>query len=299
MPRAPPPPFNKHVQGLCQRHRPNEALCLVLTALTVEGGASPCLHAHPTPNDTHVADGTGETITTSNTLEERAKAFDALIQGEYKDEFTKRTQKIIDRRFKQTKELESRVKASQPVMDLLAQRYGVSDPEGIMSALESDNAYWQDMADEAGMTVDQYREFQRLKRENEALQAEHDSQLEQMQIDQQAEKWFMESEALSMKYPNFDLEMELNNPQFISLLRSGVPMEHAFEVVHLDEIKQQNQLIAEKAVTDNLRAKGKRPLENGVSSQSATQIKKDVSKLTKKERAEIALKAQRGELVTF
>ena len=49
MPRAPPSSFNKHVQGLCQRHRPNEALCLVPTAFIVEGGASPCLHAHSAP----------------------------------------------------------------------------------------------------------------------------------------------------------------------------------------------------------------------------------------------------------
>jgi len=248
--------------------------------------------------ESQVAAG-GEVETTSSTLEERSRAFDNLIKGEYKDEYNKRTQKLIDRRFKQTKELESKVNANQPIMDLLAQRYGVESPEDIMSALESDNAYWQDAADDAGMTVEQYKEFQRLKRENDRFHQEQESKIAQQQIDTQAQKWFMESQALIEKYPNFNLEAELEDQQFVSMLQAGVPMEHAFEVIHLDEIKQQNQLMAERAVTENIRAKGNRPLENGVSSQGATQIKTNVSNLSKKERAEIAKKAERGEYITF
>ena len=46
---------------------------------------------------------------TSNTLEERRKNFDQLINGEYKDIYTEETQKIIDRRFRETKSLEQQL----------------------------------------------------------------------------------------------------------------------------------------------------------------------------------------------
>ena len=249
--------------------------------------------------ESHEAGGNSDVLTTSSTLEDRSKAFDDMIKGEYKDEFNKRTQKIIDRRFKQTKELQARVDASQPIMDLLSQRYGVSDPAELMSAIESDTTYWQEVADEAGMTVEQYKEFSRLKAENEKFYAEQQNRLEREQANERAQKWYLESEALERKYPQFDLTEELNNPNFVAMIQNNVPMEDAYKVLHLDEINQQIQMATEKAVTENIRAKGNRPQENGVSSQSATTIKKNVSALSKKERAEIAQRVARGEMISF
>lgn len=249
--------------------------------------------------ESHEAGGNSDVLTTSSTLEDRSKAFDDMIKGEYKDEFNKRTQKIIDRRFKQTKELQARVDASQPIMDLLSQRYGVSDPAELMSAIESDTTYWQEVADEAGMTVEQYKEFSRLKAENEKFYAEQQNRLEREQAKERAEKWYLESEALERKYPQFDLTEELNNPNFVAMIQNNVPMEDAYKVLHLDEINQQIQMATEKAVTENIRAKGNRPQENGVSSQSATTIKKNVSALSKKDRADIAQRVARGEMISF
>lgn len=240
-----------------------------------------------------------ETLVTSNTLEDRSKAFEDMIKGEYKDEFNKRTQKIIDRRFKQTKELQAKVDANQPIIDMLSQRYGVSDPAELMSAIESDRSYWQEVADEAGMTVEQYKEFTKLKAENERFYQERQNRLERDRANERAQKWYMESEALEQKYPQFDLTVELQNPNFVAMLQNNIPMEDAYKVLHLEEINQQLQMATEKAVTENIRAKGNRPQENGVSSQSATTYKTNVSKLTKKDRADIAQRVARGETITF
>ena len=55
----------------------------------------------------------------------------------------------------------------------------------------------------------------------------------------------------------------------------------------------------EQLVTDNIRAKGSRPLENGTSQQGAFIVKNDVNALTKEDRAEIARRVRRGEVISF
>ena len=102
-------------------------------------------------------------------------------------------------------------------------------------------------------------------------------------------------------YPGFDLEKESKNPQFLSMLRAGVPVQTAYEVIHMDDIKagvaQTTARRTEKQVVDGIRAKGSRPPENGTSSQSAFTVKDDPSKWTKQDRAEIARRVARGETI--
>ena len=53
----------------------------------------------------------------------------------------------------------------------------------------------------------------------------------------------------------------------------------------------------EQQVTANVRARGARPTENGTASQGGFTIKSDPSKWSKKDRAEVVRKVQRGEKV--
>jgi hypothetical protein len=117
------------------------------------------------------------------------------------------------------------------------------------------------------------------------------------------QKWDAEAESLKGIYPSFNVQAEAQNPQFMSLLRSGVPMQTAYEVIHMEDIKAGIQRMTasatEKQVTDNIRAKGQRPAENGTSSQSAFTVKDDVSKLSKADRRNIAVRSRRGESISF
>ena len=244
-----------------------------------------------------------EVITTSDTLEERKKAFRDLINGEYKDLYTEETQRIINRRFSETKALQETVLKSQPLIDMLMQRYNVKDGdiEKLTSAIENDDAYWNEAAEEAGLSVQQYKELQKLKRENEYLLRLQREARNKAMVENQLNKWVGESEAVKAKYPEFQLESEVNNPQFLSLLKSGVPVLHAYEVLHMDDIKSGVMEAAarqtEKKVVDGIRAKGARPTENGISSQSAFTIKDDPSKWSKKDRAEVVRRALQGETI--
>ena len=244
--------------------------------------------------------------TTSDTLEARRKAFQDLVNSEeYKDIYTEETQRIINRRFRETQNLEQQVARNQPLIDMLMQRYKISDGDigKLTAAIENDDAYWSEAAEEAGMSVEQYKQFQKLQRENAALMRDQQQRRSQQAAQQQLQKWYGEAEQVKGVYPSFDLNAEVKNQQFLSMLKSGVPMQHAYEVVHLDDIKagvaKMQAKATERQVVDGIRAKGARPQENGTTSQSAFTVKDDVSKLTKAERAEIARRAARGERIEF
>jgi len=257
------------------------------------------------PSQAAAADNNTGVQVTSNTLDERRRAFQELVNGEYKDIYTEETQRMINRRFKETANLQARVDETQPLVDMLMQRYGIKDGnmKSLIAAVDNDDAYWSEAADEAGMSVDQYKKFQKLQRENEEFKRSEEAKRGAQFVQAQTQKWYKEAEAVKAKFPGFDFGTELKNPAFISMLKSGTPVEHAYKVLHFDELvgNAVNVTAAQtqQAVVANVRARGARPQENGTAAQSAFTVKDDVHKLSKKDRAEIARRVARGEKISF
>ena len=249
--------------------------------------------------------GAGETDVkvTSNTLEERRKAYNDLINGEYKDIDQKRFQEVFDRRFKQVKGMEADLAAQKPILDKLMARYGVDDVAKLDKALTEDTEYWERVAEEKGMTVEQYHAMQKLERENAELKAIREKQIGQQQFQQQIDTWYQEADKVKEIYPSFDFRKEAQNPEFLSLLKSGVGVEHAYKMIHFDELTQNAARVAAQTADAQAQAKIKqkasRPSENGISSQSAAIVKDNVANLTRRERAEIAKRVARGETIRF
>ena len=246
-----------------------------------------------------------EEKSTETSPEDKRKAFADMIKGEYKDIYAQEVQQLINRRFKETKELEAANAKSRPVLDMLMQRYGIEDGDvsKLQEALENDDVYWEDAADHAGMTVDQYKKYQKLQRQNAELIRAQQEQQGREEAYRTAQKWTEEAEAMKAQYPNLDLNEEIRNPDFVKLLRAGIPLKHAYEVIHLDTIvgnvAQQTAAQTEKNVTDNIRARGIRPKENGQTSQAAFTVKSDVRQLSRKDRADIARRVAMGEYIEF
>ncbi len=240
----------------------------------------------------------------SDGLDQRRRDFYDYI-SKNQDLYDQEVRRLTERSTQQVQNLEKQAESVRPVLDLLMQRYQITDgdPSRLLEALEEDNTYWEQAAEEAGMTVEQYKQFQRLQRENEALIREQRQRQGQEMVDRQLRQWYMEAEETRKVYPSFSLESEVQNPEFKSMISHGVPVRHAYEVLHLNDIKagvaQMTAQATEKQVTDNVRARGSRPVENGTSAQSGFVVKDDVSRLSKKERAELALRAQRGEIISF
>lgn len=237
--------------------------------------------------------------------ETRRAKFDELVKGEYKDLYDERVQGIVKARLGESKQMQTRMDAVSPVLDLLAQRYGVDvdDPAAILAAVEKDDAYWEQAAEEAGMTTEQYKAMTKLERENMQLKRAQEITLQQQAVNRTVAQWETQGEALKTIYPTFDLHGECRNPQFVSLLQNGVDVKTAYEVLHMDDIKNGVAAGAAKAaernVTETIKAKGRRPAENGAAGQGGVIVKDDVSKLSKADRAEIIRRVARGERITF
>jgi hypothetical protein len=249
--------------------------------------------------------------------EARRKAYRELVEGEFKDLYQEDTQNIVKQRFKENRDLRETSAKQKEVLDILAQRYGIEDgdPVKIQEAIDKDNGLWADMAADAGFDdVSKYRDYMKLQAETKNLreaekarrEAEEKAQKaahEQRYVQEQMSKWTKEGEALKAKYPNFDISADLQDKSFVGMLRLGVPMEVAYHAMHHSEIVSNAVSTAkaetEKNVVDNIRARGSRPLENGTQSQSSFTVRDDPHSLTKAERAEIARRAGRGEVIRF
>lgn len=248
---------------------------------------------------------TSGVTTTSDSLEAKRKAFDDLIDGEYKDIYAEKFQQAFNRRFKEAKGMETSLNAQKPIMDILMQRYNITDGDVIklQNAVEQDNIYWESAAEEAGLTVEQYKAMKKLERENAELQRVRRQQQGEQMAQQQLNNWYAESERVKELYPSFDFKTEAANRDFLGLLKSGLSVQQAYELQHMDEIKANAAKAAAQTAGQQMAAKiqskAARPKENGTSSQSAVIVKNDVHSLSRAERAEIARRAQRGEKIRF
>lgn len=241
---------------------------------------------------------------------QKAADFERLIKGDYKDEFDARTQKIIDTRFKDYKALESQaqtLKNLDPVIDLLATKYGVdrNDLQALTKAMEDDKSYFEDEAIKRGMTVEQYKQIRAVERENLELRRAADARQRQEQADQIINLWNQQTEECRKFYPNFSLETEVTNPntgkRFEALIKSGVDVKTAYEVIHNDEIMTNAmsytaQKVQQMTVND-IKARGMRPAENGGGGSAANMTKSDPSKFTRADREKLARRALRGERI--
>lgn len=243
--------------------------------------------------------------------QDQRASFKDLINGDYKADFDAEVQRIVGERLKKVKD-QGRIvadqgkalNAQQPILDALSLRYGTApgDIEALRSAVDRDNSLWEQAAEEAGMSVEQYRQYQQMQQENARLRAAQEDYYARQRSEQQLHSWMDQAEAMKQDplLADFDLPTEINtNPDFLALLQRGVSVEQAYKVLHMDDFLSKATAQAEKTVTDNIRARGARPQENGAAPKSAVVVKDDVSKLTPADRAEIARRAAMGETITF
>ncbi|MCU7381023.1 hypothetical protein OBO34_22165 [Clostridiales Family XIII bacterium ASD5510] len=235
--------------------------------------------------------------------------FEELIKGDYKDVFNERVQGIVERRLKNANRTIEGLQGFQDqateVLGILSARYGVQpdDMQGLMNAINNDDAMFEAAAEKAGLTPEQYRYQLHLQQQAELAQKQAEEIQQQVFVREQLDRWEAEAQQLQQYFPDFDLESECENPEFLDLLRSGVGVKAAFNAVHFDDIVggviQQTAQSVKQSTADNIRNRQQRPDENGISSKAGVVTKTDPSKMTAKEREELARRAMYGEKITF
>lgn len=247
------------------------------------------------------------TTTEADTVEapDRNAEFDKLIKGEYKDLYDAKVQDTIQKRLKSSKETVDKYNALSPTLELLAKKYGVdpTDIEALNKAIADDDAYYEEEALEKGISVEQLKELRKMEKENAELKRQMREQDAKEKGAQLYAQWMDQAEKAKAVYPTLDLRAEMQNPKFIDLLKAHIDVRTAYEVVHKDDIipaaMQFTAKTVEQKLTNKIIAGGARPAENGISSQSATVVKNDVSQLTKADMQEVIRRVQRGDKISF
>lgn len=231
--------------------------------------------------------------------------FEALVKGKYKAQYDARMQDTIQKRLKGSKETADKLKAVSPILEMMGKKYGVdaSDISALTKAIEDDDSYYEAEAMERDMSVSQLKAIKKVERENAQLSRQLKETQDREKADRLHAVWVQQEQATKQVYPSFNMEAELQNPEFVNLITNNVDVKTAYEVLHRDEIIPAAMQFAAQAVEQNIAKKiaanGVRPSENGMGSQASAVVKSDVSKLTKMDIDEIARRVARGERVTF
>lgn len=240
-----------------------------------------------------------------DTPEERKAKFESLIKNDYKDLYDSRVAETIQKRLKSSKETVDKYNALSPVLDILSRKYGVdsSDVAALSKAVEDDNSYFEDEALEKGITVEQLKSIRKMERENAELKKAMEEQRQKENADRIYNEWIAQEQKAKVKYPSLDLKTELNNPQFVSLLKAHVDVGTAYAVCHQDEIvpaaMQFTAKTIEEKLTNKIASNQARPNEGAMSQSSPALVKTDVASMTKADREEIEKRVLKGEKIRF
>lgn len=240
---------------------------------------------------------------------EERKAQYEKFKADFKDEYNAEVQGLVKERLKKSNERLNAAKEfkskSDKVFEALSVMYGLDaeDYDGITRAVENDNSFYEEKAVAAGMDVNEYRKLQQMKRENEQLRQQNEDYVRQQQREQQYRTWIQQGQQTKEIYPNFDINAESQNPDFMRLLNSGVDVKTAFEVIHKDDILTAGMKYAASQTAakmqQNANANANRPSENGISEHAASSSTIDVNKLSDEQMEEFIRRAKAGERITF
>ena len=263
-------------------------------------------------NQNEVEGKDGEEKGKAKSPEERRKAFGELLRGEYADLTEELMQNAVT-------EAARRLEASpamKGLMQALQEKYGtdandlVALTEAVRNGAVKDDAYYEKLAMEKGVSTRTARELDKLESQNKHLteQQQMIQQMERQRVQQAriAELqagWDREAEQLKAQYPDFNMAEVLANPEVEKMMRSGVSMTNAYRSAYFDHtLKQQQAATArqvEQGVVNRLQQRNARPGENGTRPGGAVQTKIDVSHMSRKEMEEMEKRAMRGEVITL
>lgn len=254
----------------------------------------------------------GEEKGKAKSPEERRKAFGELLRGEYADLTEELMQNAVT-------EAARRLEASpamKGLMQALQEKYGtdandlVALTEAVRNGAVKDDAYYEKLAMEKGVSTRTARELDKLESQNKHLteQQQMIQQMERQRVQQACiaelqAGWDREAEQLKAQYPDFNMAEVLANPEVEKMMRSGVSMTNAYRSAYFDHILKQQQAATarqvEQGVVNRMQQRNARPGENGTRPGGAVQTKIDVSHMSRKEMEEMEKRVMRGEVITL
>lgn len=243
---------------------------------------------------------------------ERRRAFGQMMSGEYKD--------LADEMMQNAVQIAAQNLEASPEMrgllEAIAEKYGTDATDltaltdAIRNGVVKDDAYFERIAMEKGISVRTAREMDKLETQNKRLTAQQQA-AQQMQkaaaerarIAQIQARWDAEADALQAKYPDFDRGEVLANPEVEKMMRAGCSMEAAYRAAYFDRLMARQTAATaqqtEQGVLNRVQQRASRPAENGTHPGGAVQTHLDVEHMSRKDREALEKRVLRGEIITL
>lgn len=232
-------------------------------------------------------------------------SFEEMIKGEYKQDYERHIKSTMAERLKGREADRQKAEQMEPILAALSQKYGkdAQDIAGIAKAVQNDNSLFEDEANRMGVPVDIYKNMKTLEAENQRIKAQQQQNAEETALRQHYQKLATQAEEMKQAFPGFDLQAELQNPNFMKWTspQYGMSVKDAYFAIHHDEIQKATMQYAGQRATQqvaaSVQAGARRPQENGMQGVGSALIKTDPSTWSKADRAEVRRRVRSGEEV--
>jgi hypothetical protein len=282
----------------------------------VEGSAAESEQVIDGLNAVNTPDSEGKPLKPEKAVDDEPpeEDFNALIKGKYKDQYQAKVDAIINKRFKDAKANEEKLKANeatmaklQPLFNAMAAKYGIKadDIDAIIEAADKDNSNYEQAAYDNGYgDTAEYRRAVERDEELNRLRAAEKERVEAAEQDRQRrellEGWLAESEEFKKEVEGFDFKSEWDgSDRFRYLVNSGFKVKEAYMAVHAAEYAKAAADKAQKDILAEIRANKTRPTESSANPQAAIRVKKSVKDMSLEDTERIIQEAKRGRKITF
>lgn len=207
---------------------------------------------------------------------------DLIKSDEYKEEHKAYMDKTISDRFKKYKGIEEQNAKMSEALGVIANKYKL-DPnaedflDSLNKAVAEDDSYFENYAMEHDISVDEAKRNLAMEQKVKKLEADEARREKEAKNQEQWNLVLENAEKTKALYPNFDLQEEWKNPNFIQLVaRLNGDTTAAYRLMYWDKIvpgmvKAETDK-AKQALTNSIMANQSRPIENGLSSQAASVV---------------------------
>jgi hypothetical protein len=282
----------------------------------VEGSAAESEQVIDGLNAVNTPDSEGKPLKSEEAVDDEPpeEDFNTLIKGKYKEQYQAKVDAIINKRFKDAKANEEKLKANeatmaklQPLFNAMAAKYGIKadDIDAIIEAADKDNSNYEQAAYDNGYgDTAEYRRAVERDEELNRLRAAEKARVEAAEQDRQRrellEGWLAESEEFKKEVEGFDFKSEWDgSDRFRYLVNSGFKVKEAYMAVHAAEYAKAAADKAQKDILAEIRANKTRPTESSANPQAAIRVKKSVKDMSLEDTERIIQEAKRGRKITF
>jgi hypothetical protein len=245
-----------------------------------------------TTNADTKAEGDVQTTNEHNTTEKLSYQ-DLIKSDDYKEEHKAYMDKTIGDRLKKYKGIEEDLGKHKAILDTIANKYGISpDDDNFLETLskkvEADDSYYENYALEHDISTEEARNIVTMERKARMFDAQKEENERQERARQQIMTLRQNAEKTKLQFPDFDLDVAMQNEQFRRLCAAtNGDTTASYMACNWNEILPATVQRASKKIqsqtAQTVASNQARPIENGISSQAPSVVEQNFKGMSLKE----------------